>query len=135
MRTLEPADYEIIEAIVKAQLKHYNLIEAPKIEEQIYVRCVDNEDGLNFITVGKEYAVEKEEEPYYWVWNDKNELTFYLKKYFTTAQQEPNESNGERYQVFTYDTDNGFEVLVLGIKEFENAKKIKDAIQQLLKTL
>jgi len=112
----------------------------PKIEEQsIYVRRIKEADTL---TNGRIYKVENAEGNYYDIKNDMGFTKSYFKQYFTvateqeyTAQQEPKESKGERYQVFTYDTDNGFEVLVLGIKEFENAKKIKDAIQQLLKTL
>ena len=80
----------------------------PKIEEQSYVICADNEDGGLNITVGKEYAVISEEENVYIIKNDYSDETDYQKTWFTkpyyktTAQQEPkeliNESKGERWK-------------------------------------
>jgi len=103
MRTLELADYEIIEAIVKAQLQHYNLITPPKIEGQsIYVRRIKKADTL---IEGKIYKVEKEGRDYYTIVNDNGKYFDYSKVFFDivseqeyTAQQEPKESKAERWQ-------------------------------------
>ena len=117
------------------------------VEEKKLIECVDNENGCNFITVGKTYPLEKEEEYCYWVWNDQKELTFYLKKYFkpftaqNTIAQTPEPIKEERWNVsvqpFKHNIkDNRITIYYNnGNLTIHEAHKISDKIKQLLKEL
>lgn len=53
----------------------------------MYVKCIDNKDFKGFLTIGKIYTVLQEDEIYYLILDDDNELINYCKKRFVIAEE------------------------------------------------
>jgi hypothetical protein len=55
------------------------------------VKCINNENGLYFLTVGKEYEVFKEERNCYKLQRDDGAFSFYHKSYFEIVEENKNQ--------------------------------------------
>lgn len=59
------------------------------------VKCIDNENGFYFLTVGKEYGVFKEESDAYKLQRDDNTFSFYHKSYFKIVEEDTDKNNNQ----------------------------------------